>query len=163
GVGAYDRRLRQVLGAGVTDGGVELARRQAAALDVPQHLAGRARCRDRRLAAEPRPGQRALRVDLAYARRIDLAALRGGTQPGGRGAGVDAVDQPHGVAQPSLLHEQALQQLDARVELLVDRLHDPVHRLALLDDLADAGNDLVQPGGDPSQLHDGRDEVVDER
>ena len=75
-VGADHRRSRQVRRRLVTDRRVQQARREAATLDVPQHLAaGRARGGDRCLAAEARERQRALRVDLADPRRVDLGAL----------------------------------------------------------------------------------------
>jgi len=55
------------------------------------------------------------------------------------------VDEADCVCHACLLHEQALEQIDARVELLVDRRHDVVDRRALLHDLADAG-DHAEPG-----------------
>ena len=60
GVGADHRRARQVLRARLADARVEQPRREAAALDVAQHRAGRAGGGDRRLAAEPRERERAL-------------------------------------------------------------------------------------------------------
>src|SRR4051812_15958275 len=75
GVAADHRRVGQVLRALVTDRGVEQARREAAPLDVPEHLPRRAGGSDRRLAAEPREGERSLGVDLADPRRVDLGAL----------------------------------------------------------------------------------------
>src|SRR4051794_29213131 len=81
GVGAADRRVRKVLRALVTDRGVEQPRRQAAALDVAQHRAGRAGRGDGRLAAESREGERALCVDLADAGPVDLGALGEVAQP----------------------------------------------------------------------------------
>src|SRR2546423_543830 len=81
----------------------------------------------------------------------------------GAGTGIEAVDETDGVLDTGLLHEHALEQLDARVEVMVDRRHDPVDRLRLLDDLAHAGDHLVEPVGDRPQRQDRRDEVVDER
>ena len=111
-----------------------------------QRGAGRVPDGDRRLAAEPRQRERALRVDLADARRLDRRALREAPEPGGGRAGVQAFDEADGVRQAGLLHEQALEQVDAGVELLVDRRDDAVDRRALLHDLADVGDDLVQAG-----------------
>src|SRR3954470_20854446 len=68
-------RARQVLPRGRAPLRVEHARREAAALDVAQDSAGRVARGDRRLAAEPRERQRALGVDLADARRLDVPAL----------------------------------------------------------------------------------------
>src|SRR3954452_9254784 len=48
-VGADHRRLRQVLGARMANGGIELTRRQAAGLDVAEHLARRTGGGDRGL------------------------------------------------------------------------------------------------------------------
>ena len=126
-------------GPRLADLGVEQARGEAAALDVPQRGPVRARRGDRRLAAEPRERERALGVDLADARRGDRRALGEVPEAGRRGAGVEAVDEADGVGQAGLLDEQALEQVDARVELLVDRRHDVVDGRALLHDPADTG------------------------
>ena len=92
-----------------------------------------------------------------------LGALGEVPQAGRGRSGIDALDQAHRVAQARLLDQQALEQVDAGVELLVDRRDDVVDRRALLDDLADAGDHLVEAVGDLAQLDDRRDEVVDER
>src|SRR3954452_24085363 len=135
GAGADHGGARERLGA---DRGapvrIQRACGQAAAFDVAQQALAGAGRGDRRLAAEPCERERALGVDLADARGDDLRALGEGAQPSGGGAGVEAVDEPHGVAQAGLLDEQALEQLNARVELLVDRGHDLVDGRALLDD-----------------------------
>src|SRR5215207_105853 len=82
---ADDRRVRELLRGHVTKRRVQLSRGQAAALDVPQHLALGAEGRDRRLAPEPRERERALGVDLSDAGSVDLGALGEVAQPGGRG------------------------------------------------------------------------------
>ena len=61
------------------------------------------------------------------------------------------------------LSGKCLNPAHACVELTVDVVDDVVDRRALLDDLADAGDDAVQAGRDLAQLHDGHDEEVDER
>ena len=97
--------------------GIQLARSEAAALDVAEHRARRIGRGDRRLAAEPRERERALRVDLADARRLDRGAL-GEVAEAGRGrAGIEALDEADRVRQAGLLHEQALEQVDAGVEV----------------------------------------------
>src|SRR5215207_3941347 len=83
GSGADDRRARQLLGGGVSDGRVQQPRGEAAALDVAQDGALRAQRRDRRLAPEPRQRERALRVHLADARGLHVGALREGTEARG--------------------------------------------------------------------------------
>src|SRR3954449_7282190 len=142
---------------------VQRARGQAPALDVAQQALTGAGGGDRRLAPEPRERERALGVDLADARGDDLGALGEGAQPGGGGAGVQAVDEPDGVRQAGLLDEQALEQLNARVELLVDRGHDLVDGRALLDDAAHVLDHVVEAGDDLAQLEDGGDEEDHER
>ena len=133
------------LRARLADLGVQQARGEAAALDVPQHRARRARRGDRRLAAEPRERERALRVDLADARRLDRRALGEVPEPGGGGARVEALDQADGVRQARLLDEQALEQVDAGVELAVDRRCTTSLTGALFSTIsADADDDLVQ-------------------
>src|SRR3954447_3184061 len=161
-VGADDRRALEALRARLARLGVQKPRRQAAALDVAQHPAARARGGDRRLAAEAGERQRALRVDLADPRRVDLPALREVAEARGGGARIQAVDQPDGVLQPGLLDEQALEQVDARVEVAVDVADDLGDRGALLDDLPDRGDRLVEPGGDLAQRGDRREQVHDE-
>src|SRR4051812_40178573 len=64
---ADHRRAREVLRPLLTALRVELARGEAAALDVAQNRAGRVARGDRRLASEPSERERALRVDLADA------------------------------------------------------------------------------------------------
>src|SRR3954466_12684500 len=93
GVGPDDGRARHVLRSPLAPLGVEQARREAAAADVAQDLAGRARGGDRRLAGEPGERQRALRVDLADPRRLDLGALREVAQALFGRAWVEAVDE----------------------------------------------------------------------
>src|SRR6185312_4724666 len=78
-------------------------------------------------------------------------------------ARIEALDQADGVDQARLLHEQPLEHVDARVEVLVDRVHHVVHGRALLDDLGHAPDHLVEPVGDLAQGDDGRDQVVDQR
>ena len=77
---------------------------------------------------------------------VTVRALREVPEARGGGAGVQAVDEADGVGHAGLLHEQALEQVDARVELLVDRRDDVVDRRALLHDLADVGDHLVEAG-----------------
>ena len=132
-VGADHRRSRQRLRARVADVRVERARREAAALDVPEHRAGRVGHGDRGLPAEPRERERALGVDLADARRLRSSPLSGKfRKPAAAEPGVEALDQAEGVLHAGLLHEQALEQVDARVELPVDVVDDVVDRRALL-------------------------------
>src|SRR4051794_33360774 len=161
-VGADDRRALESLRARLARLGIQQPRGQAAALDVAQHPAARARGGDRRLAAEAGQRQRALRVDLADPRRADLPALREVAEALGGGARVQPVDQPDGVLHPGLLDEQALEQVDARVEVAVDVADDLGDRRALLDDLPDRGDRLVEAGGDLPQGGDRGDQVDDE-
>src|SRR3954466_13234072 len=128
-----DRRVRpdhwgarQVLRRGRTPLRVEHPRREAAALDVAQHGARRVARGDRRLAPEPRERERALGVDLADARRLHGLAVRHVAEAGGGRTRVEAVDEAHGVDHAGLLHEQSLEQLDAGIEVGVDRVHDLV-------------------------------------
>src|SRR3954452_15152304 len=157
-----DRRALEALRARLARLGIQQPRRQAAALDVAQHPAARAGGGDRRLAAEAGERQRALRVDLADPRRADLPALREVAEALGGGARVQAVDQPDGVLHPGLLDEQALEQVDARVEVAVDVGDDRLDGRALIDDLADRGDRLVEARGALAQGEDRRDQVVDE-
>src|SRR4051794_23295704 len=164
GAGTDHGRARERLGAHRgAPVRVERARGQAAALDVAQQALAGAGRGDRRLSPEPGERERALGVDLADARDDDLGALGEGAQPGGGGAGVEAVDEPDGVRQAGLLDEQALEQLDTRVELLVDRGHDLVDGRALLDDATHVLDHVVEPGDDLAQLEDGGDEEEHER
>src|SRR5215210_472496 len=162
-LGPDDGRARQLRGALLAARGVQPPRGQAAALDVAQDGPARAGRRDRRLAAEPRQRQGALRVDLADPRRHDLGALGEVAQPFGGGAGIKAVDEPHGVVHARLLDQEALERGHAGVEVRVDVGDDRVDGLALLDDAADVLDDPVEPGHDLAQLEDRRDEEVDER
>ena len=57
-------------------------------------------------------------------------------QPGRGGPGIEPLDEADGVHQPGLLDEQALEQVDARVEVLVDVVTTALDGGALLDDLA---------------------------
>src|SRR4051812_19399405 len=109
GAGADHRRARQLRRARLAAGRVELARRRAAVRGIAQRRAVRAGGGDRRLAAEPRERQRALRIDLADPRRRDLRALREVAQARGGGAGVEALDQPHRIAHAGLLDQQPLE------------------------------------------------------
>src|SRR3954447_1988250 len=161
-VGADDRRALQALPAPLARLGATKPRRQAAALDVAQHPAARARGGDRGLAAEAGERERALRVDLADPRRVDLPALREVAEARGGGPRVQAVDQPDGVLQPGLLDEQALEQVDARVQVAVDVADDLGDRGALLDDLPDRGDRLVEAGHDLAQGGDRREQGDDE-
>src|SRR3954453_8694451 len=86
-VGADHGRPRQGLRALMADVVVQGTRRQAAALDVPENRTCRIGRRDRRLPPEPRQRERALRVDLADARRRGAGAAREAPETGGRGAG----------------------------------------------------------------------------
>src|SRR4051812_26667112 len=91
-LGADHRRALELLGARLAELGVQRARREAAALDVAQDgAAGRARRGDRGLPAEARQRERALRVHLGDPRRLDLAALREGAEPGVGRAGIQAL------------------------------------------------------------------------
>src|SRR3954447_1156079 len=161
-VGADHRRALESLRARLARLGIQQPRGQAAALDVAQHPAARARGGDRRLAAEAGQRQRALRVDLADPRRADLPALREVAEALGGGARVQAVDQPDGVLHPGLLDEQALEQVDARVEVAVDVADDLGDRGALLDDLPARGDRFVEAGRDLPQGGDRREQVEDE-
>src|SRR5579864_2960341 len=135
--GADDRRTRQRLGHRRATARVERAGGPAPVRRVAERRAGRARRRDRRFPPQPGEGQRSLRIDLADPRRPDRPALREVAKALGRGAGVEAVDQTDGVRHPGLLDEQALEQIHAGVEVLVDRLNDVIDGRALLDDSAD--------------------------
>src|SRR5919107_2284700 len=140
-------RAGHLLGPRLARLGVQRPRGEAAAGDVAQDgAAGRAGRGDRRLAAEPGERQRPLRVDLADARRLRRRALGEVAEPLRRGARVEALDEADGVLHAGLLDEQPLEQVDAGVEVLVDRRDDPLDRGALLDDLADRGDRLVQAG-----------------
>src|SRR5512132_4680852 len=152
-VGADDRRPGQGLRPRLADLRVELPRRQASSLHVPQcGTCGVPDC-NRSLAAEPCEGERPLRIDLADPRRLDRRALREVPEAGGRRSGVQTLDEADGVGQAGFLDEQALEQVDARVEVLVDRQDDVVDRRALLHDLTDGGDRLVQAGGELSKRH----------
>src|SRR3954454_3957084 len=161
-VGPDDRRALETLRARLARLGVQEPRRQAAALDVAQQPAARARGGDRRLAAEAGERERALRVDLADPRRADLPALREVPEALGGGARVQALDQPDGVLHTGLLDKQALEQVDARVEVAFDVGDDPGDGGALLDDLADRGDLLVQARRDLAQRANRREQVHDE-
>src|SRR4051794_31604156 len=161
-VGPDDRRALEALRTRLPRLGIQQPRRQAAALDVAQHPAARAGGGDRRLAAEAGERQRALRVDLADPRRADLPALREVAQALGGGAGVQAIDEPDGVLHARLPDEQALEQVDARVEVAVDVADDLGDRGALLDDLPDGGDRRIQAGRGLAQGGDDQQEVHDE-
>src|SRR4051794_4646585 len=162
-VGADDRRAGELLRARLARLRVERARREAAARHVAKdRAAGRARSSDRRLAAQARQRERALRVDLGDPRRLRRLAVREVAEARGRGTGVQAVDEADGVAHARLLDEQALEQIDARVEVAVDRRDDLLDRRALLDDLLHRADRLVEAQADLAQRDDRRDEVVDE-
>src|SRR5215210_4776301 len=133
-VGADDGRALEPLGARLAGLGVQGARREAAAGDVAQdRAAGGAGGGDRRLAAEAGERQRALRVHLADPRRLRRRALGERAEAGRGGARVQAVDEADGVLHPGLLDEQPLEQVHARVEVLVDRVDDLLDGRALLD------------------------------
>src|ERR1700690_1206838 len=104
----------------LTERRVEEPGGEAAALDVAQREAVRARGGDRRLAAEPREGQCAARIDLADPRRLDLGALREVPEALHGRTRVEAVHEPDRVAHAGLLHEQPLERVDAGVEVRVD-------------------------------------------
>ena len=93
---------------------------------------------------------------------VIVVALGEAAQAGRRRSRVQAVDEPEGVVQAGLLDEQALEQVHARIEVGVDVVDDLVDRGALLEDLADPGDHVVEAVGDLAQGEDGRDEVVDE-
>jgi hypothetical protein len=151
------------LGPRLTDLRVEQPRRETSCLDVAQDRTRRIRRGDRRLPAEPCERERALRVDLGDPRRLHHAALRKVPEPVGGGSGVQAVDEADGVGHPGLLDKQALEQVDSRIELLVDRGHDAVDRCALLNDLADLDDHLIQAGRDLPKREDHGHEVEHER
>src|SRR4051812_10576602 len=156
-VRADDRRALELLGGGLARLGVQRAGHEAAARHVAQDRAARrAGGGDRRLAAEARERQRAARVDLGDPRRLRRLALREVAEPLRGGAGVQALDQADGVAHAGLLDEQALEQVDARVEIAVDRGDDLLDGGALLDDLLHAADRLVEPGRDLLQGDDRR-------
>src|SRR3954470_3660368 len=161
-VGADDRRARELLGPRLARLGIQEARGQAAALDVAQHAAAWAGGGDRRLPAEARERQGALRVDLADPGRAGLPAVREVAEALGGRAGVEAVDEADRVDHAGLLDEQPLEQVDARVEVAVDVADDLGHGGALLDDLAHRGDRLVEPGRDLPQGGDRREQVDDE-
>src|SRR4051794_2944985 len=139
-VGADDRRALELLRARLARLGVQRAGLEAALRDVAQDRAARrARGRDGRLATQARERERAARVDLGDPRGPRRRALREVAEPGRGGAGVEALDEAEGVRHAGLLDEQALEQVDARVEVLVDRGHDLLDRGAFLDDLDDPG------------------------
>src|SRR3954451_22590597 len=161
-VGPDDRRALEALRTRLPRLGIQQPRRQAAALDVAQHPAARAGGGDRRLAAEAGERQRALRVDLADPRRAGLPALREVAEAPGAGGGGQAVDEPDGVLHARLLDEQALEQVDARVEVAVDVADDLGDRGALLDDLPDRRDRLVEADRDLPQRGDRGEQVDDE-
>ena len=161
-VGADDRRPGERRRHRLTDLGIQQSRSEASALDVPQHGTGGVARSDRRLPAEPGERERASRVDLSDARRHDLRALREVPEPRCGGAGIQALDESDRVGDAGLLDEQALEEIDTGVELLVDRRDDPVDRLALLHDLADVDDHLVEAARDLPELQDHRDQVDDE-
>src|SRR5829696_2982729 len=141
GAGADHRRARELLRARVPDVRVERSRREAPALDVAEHGFSRARHGDGRLAPEPRERERALGVDLTDARRVDRRAVGEVAQAGGGGPRVEALDEPDGVGQAGLLDEQPLEQVDARVQLLVDRRDEEVDEREHDQDDADEQDD----------------------
>src|SRR5262245_41041477 len=128
GVGSDHRRAWELRRCVLAHVGVQLAGREAAALDVAEHLlAAGARGGDRRLATEASEREGALRVHLADSRRRDAGRIGEVPESGGAGARVDAVDQAHRIGQARLLHQQALERVDAGVELGVDVDDDLVH------------------------------------
>src|SRR3954452_7873236 len=161
-VGADDRRSGQMLGPVRAPLGVEQPRLEAAALDVAQRRAARVAHGDRGLAAEPGQGQRATRVDLADSGRYDVPALGEVAQPLRGRARVEAFDKAHRVQQARLLYQQALEQVDAGVEIAVDVVDYVVDRRGLLEDRAHVPDHRVQTDGDLVQRNDGGDEVVHE-
>ena len=58
--------------------------------------------------------------------------------------------------------ERMEEQVHAGIEVRVDVVDDRVDRGALVEDLADPGDHVVEPVGDLAQGEDGRDEVVDQ-
>jgi hypothetical protein len=95
--------------------------------------------------------------------RVYTSEIRGGLKARRGGARIQAVDEPHRVRQPRLLDQQALQQIYARIEVLVDRGDHIGDGLALLDDLDHRGDRVAQPRGDAAQGHDRRNQVEDDR
>ena len=116
---------------------------------------------DRALAAEADELDGPAGVDLVDV--LDLAAAALALQHRGPRARIDRLDQAGRVVLARLLVEQPLQQVGSGREVLVDRDHHAVDRLALADDPADGADHGVQAGGDLAQLEDHRDEVEDER
>ena len=99
-----------------------------------------------------RPSRARVSVPLVYTsemRGASISVLSGKLPEAGRGsAGVEAVDQADGVRHAGLLDQQALEQIDAGVQVLVDVGDDVVDRGALLDDLGHAADHLVEAVGD---------------
>src|SRR3954454_773148 len=136
-IGPDDRRARHPLRVLLADLGGELPRREASVRRVADRGAVRAGRCDRRFAAEARERERALRVDLADPRRLDLGAALEVAQAGCRRAPVQPVDQADGVLHTGLLHEQPFERVHCGVEVRVDRPDDALDRRALGDDLPD--------------------------
>src|SRR5206468_7263099 len=115
---------------------------------------------DRSLAAQSGERQRAPRVDLADPRyRTPRAALL--AEALRRRRGEQSLDESDRIGHAGLLHEQAFEQIDARVELTVDRRDDGVDRDGLPDKHENGTDRDGQGGGDRSRVDDGRDQVDD--
>ena len=145
--------------------GIEQARRQAAALDVAEHGAGRVRLRDRRLAAEPRERQRALRVDLADARARRSWSLSGKLRkPGGGRARVEAVDRPTASTRPAFFTSRPSSRSTPASSCwlmsvtIVRRPASIFSRISTTLPIAPSSPFVIL-----RSCEDGRDEVVDER
>src|SRR3954471_9224999 len=162
-IGPDDRRARHPLRVLLADLRVELPRREASVRRVADRRAVRAGRCDRRFATEAPWRDRAIRVDLADPRRLDLGAALEVAQAGCRRTRVQPVDQADGVLHAGLLHEQPLERVHCGVEVRVDRLHDALDGRALRDDLPDCLDRLVEAVRDLAQRNDRRDQVVDER
>ena len=155
GVGADHRRARQRSRAAPGGrSGIEQPRREAAALDVAQH---RARPGWPSAIGASRPSRASvsvpLRVDLADARRRDRRRSPGSC--GGRRRRRPGRGRRRGRRRPpcpAFLTSRPSSSVDAGVELRVDVVDDLVDRRALLEDLADAGDHLVEAAGDLAQL-----------
>ena len=143
---------RQGLGTRLADLGIEQRAPRGCRPRRPERRARRVGHCDRGLAAEPGERERALRVDLADARRLDRRAVGEVPEPGCAGAGVEALDEADGVRAGPPSSRAGPRAGRRRRRVGVDVVDDVVHRRALLDDLADAGDDLVQARRDLPQL-----------
>ena len=139
-------------------------RREAAALDVAQHRAGRAQRGDRRLAAEPRERQRALACRprrSAAARRRCSRGSRAGPRPRRPGRGPRR-GRPRRSCPAFLTSRPSSSSTPASSCSLIAVTTSLTG--ALFSTISPTPRDhLVEPGGDLAQRQDRRDEEVDER